>query len=116
MSVAFLTEDMPARGTLVPVLPGIHRVVADNPGRMTYHGTNTYLIEDADGVTVLDPGPDSHEHVADIMRLTPAPIRRILLSHTHQDHVGAAPALQKATGRADLWVACQCAGDVSRRM
>ena len=24
---------------------------------MTYNGTNTYLIEDADGFSVLDPGP-----------------------------------------------------------
>ena len=25
---------------------------------MTYHGTNTYLIETGDGFVVLDPGPD----------------------------------------------------------
>ena len=98
MSVAFLTEDTPQRGQLLPVLPGIHRVVADNPSRMTYHGTNTYLIEDSDGVTLLDPGPDSAEHVADLLRLTPAPIMRILLSHTHHDHLGATAALQAATG------------------
>ncbi len=98
MSVAFLTEATPERGVLLPVLPGIHRVVADNPSRMTYHGTNTYLIEDADGVTLLDPGPDSPEHVADVLRLTPAPIVRILLSHTHHDHLGATAALKAATG------------------
>jgi glyoxylase-like metal-dependent hydrolase (beta-lactamase superfamily II) len=98
VNVAFLTEDTPARGILHPVLPGIHRVVADNPSRMTYHGTNTYLIEDPDGVTVLDPGPDSAEHVADVLRLTPAPIVRILLSHTHHDHLGATAALKAATG------------------
>ena len=98
MSVAFLTEEVPARGALLPVLPGIHRVVAANPSRMTYHGTNTYLIEDADGVTLLDPGPDSAEHVADLLRLTPAPIVRILLSHTHHDHLGATAALKAATG------------------
>ena len=98
MSVGFLTEDTPTRGALLPVLPGIHRVVADNPSRMTYHGTNTYLIEDADGVTLLDPGPDMAAHVADLLRLTPAPIMRILLSHTHQDHLGATAALQAATG------------------
>jgi glyoxylase-like metal-dependent hydrolase (beta-lactamase superfamily II) len=98
VSVAFLTEPTPARGVLLPVLPGVHRVVADNPGRMTYHGTNTYLIEDADGVTLLDPGPDLPGHVADVLRLTPAPIVRILLSHTHHDHLGATAALQQATG------------------
>ena len=96
--MAFLTEAVPARGALLPVLPGVHRIVADNPSRMTYHGTNTYLIEGADGVTVLDPGPDSAAHVADILRLTPAPIVRILLSHHHHDHLGATAALKAATG------------------
>src|ERR1700712_3101996 len=94
----FLTEAEPERGVLLPVLPGVHRVVAANPSRMTYHGTNTYLIEDADGVTLLDPGPDSADHVADLLRLTPAPIVRILLSHTHHDHLGATAALKAATG------------------
>lgn len=100
--MAFLTEDVPARGALLPVLPGIFRIVADNPGRMTYHGTNTYLIEDADGVTVIDPGPDQPAHVADILRLTPGPVRRILLSHTHRDHLGAVAGLKTETG-APVW-------------
>ncbi len=98
MTVAFLTEAVPERGVLLPVLPGLHRIVADNPGRMTYHGTNTYLFEDADGVTVLDPGPDLPQHVADIVRLAPGPIVRIVLSHTHRDHLGATTALKAATG------------------
>ncbi len=92
-----MTEPVPDRGVLLPVRPGISRIVADNPGRMTYHGTNTYLIEDADGVTVLDPGPDQPGHVADILRLSPGPIVRILLSHTHRDHLGALAGLKAAT-------------------
>lgn len=95
--MAFLTEPPPLRGALLPVLPGVHRIVADNPSLMTYRGTNTYLIEGDDGVTVLDPGPDLPGHVADILRLTPQPIVRILLSHTHRDHLGAAAALKAAT-------------------
>jgi glyoxylase-like metal-dependent hydrolase (beta-lactamase superfamily II) len=102
MILAFLTEPVPPRGSLLPVLPGVSRIVADNPGRMTYHGTNTYLIEDADGVTVLDPGPDDAAHVADIQRLSPGPIVRILLSHTHRDHFGGVAALKAATGAPTL--------------
>ncbi len=98
MTLAFLTEAEPARRTLLPVRPGIGRIVADNGGRMTYHGTNTYLIEDADGITVLDPGPDQPAHVADILRLSPGPIVRILLTHTHRDHLGAVAALKAQTG------------------
>jgi glyoxylase-like metal-dependent hydrolase (beta-lactamase superfamily II) len=98
IELAFLTEPVPERGVLHPVLPGITRIVADNPSRMTYHGTNTYFLEGDDGVTVLDPGPDDAAHVADILRLTPGPIARILLSHTHRDHFGAVAALKEQTG------------------
>ena len=33
------------RSVALPVVPGISRIVANNPSLMTYHGTNTYLIE-----------------------------------------------------------------------
>ncbi|WP_428485906.1 MBL fold metallo-hydrolase [Rhodopila sp.] len=95
----FLTEPEPQRGAALPVLPGISRIVADNPGPMTYLGTNTYLIETADGLVVLDPGPADHpEHIEAIMRHTGGRIAFILVSHTHHDHVGAVPALQSACG------------------
>jgi glyoxylase-like metal-dependent hydrolase (beta-lactamase superfamily II) len=97
--MSFLTEPEPERGARLPVLPGISRIVANNPSAMTYFGTNTYLIETPDGMVVLDPGPDGHpEHVEAIMRHTGGRIAFILVSHTHHDHVGAVPALQAATG------------------
>ena len=95
----FLTEPEPERGALLPVMPGISRIVAPNPGPMTYYGTNTYLIETTDGMVVLDPGPEGHpEHVQAIMRATGGNIALILVSHTHHDHIGAVPELQDATG------------------
>lgn len=99
----FLTEPEPERGALLPVLPGISRIVANNPGPMTYFGTNTYLLETPDGLAVLDPGPEDHpEHVEAIMRHTGGNVAFILVSHTHHDHVGAVPALQTATGAATI--------------
>ncbi len=95
----FLTEPEPQRDELQPVMPGISRIVAGNPGPMTYYGTNTYLIDTPDGIVVLDPGPEEHpEHVAAILRATGPNVALILVSHTHHDHVGAVPALQDATG------------------
>jgi glyoxylase-like metal-dependent hydrolase (beta-lactamase superfamily II) len=95
----FLTEPEPERGAVLPVMPGISRIVAANPGPMTYYGTNTYLIETPDGVVVLDPGPEGHpDHVQAILRATGGNIALILASHTHHDHVGAVPELQDATG------------------
>jgi glyoxylase-like metal-dependent hydrolase (beta-lactamase superfamily II) len=97
--MSFMTEPEPQRGTNMPILPGISRIVANNPGPMTYFGTNTYLIETAEGLAVLDPGPEGHpEHVEAIIRQARGPIMLILVSHTHHDHVGAVPALQAATG------------------
>lgn len=95
----FLTEPAPTRDETQDVLPGISRIVANNPGPMTYHGTNTYLIDTPLGTVVLDPGPEDHpEHVEAIVRQTGGKIAAIFISHTHHDHVGAVPALQAATG------------------
>lgn len=94
----FITEPEPARDVVIPVAPGISRIVAANPGPMTYHGTNTYVIDGDDGATVLDPGPDDAMHVQAILRATGGRVARILLSHTHRDHFGALHALRAATG------------------
>ncbi len=94
----FLTEPEPVRGAVLPVLPGISRIVAPNPTPMTYHGTNTYLIDSDQGLMVLDPGPDSAPHVQAVLEATGGRVAKILLSHTHHDHLGALPALRAATG------------------
>ena len=94
--MGFLTEPEPERGRAHPIAPGIRRIVAPNPGPMTYWGTNTYLIDSPQGTTVLDPGPDDPTHVAAILAAAPS-IAAILLSHTHHDHLGATAALKAAT-------------------
>jgi glyoxylase-like metal-dependent hydrolase (beta-lactamase superfamily II) len=96
--MAFLTEPPPAPGVPIHTAPGIRRLVAPNPGPMTYHGTNTWLIDEPDGVVVIDPGPDDACHVRAIQDAAGQRIRRILVTHTHPDHVGAVPALRAATG------------------
>ena len=93
----FLTETGPAYGTATAAAPGVRRLVARNPGPMTYTGTNTWLVADTDGTTIIDPGPDDHAHIAAILAAA-GPIARILLTHTHPDHLGATAALKAATG------------------
>lgn len=94
----FLTETEPARGVPLPVVPGIWRVVANNPGPMTYFGTNTYLIEDDEGMSVLDPGPDDAAHAEAVLAAAGGHVSRILLSHGHRDHAGGAARLHALTG------------------
>ena len=97
--MGFLTEATPPRHAALDVLPGITRIVANNPGVMTYRGTNTFLVEREGGLVVVDPGPEDAEHVADILAAAGnRPISLILLTHTHADHYGALPALKAACG------------------
>ncbi len=96
--MTFLTEAEPQRGAVLRVAEGIARIVAPNPGPFTYHGTNTYLIEGEGGFAVLDPGPADPGHLQAIMDATGGHVRRILLSHTHADHLDGLPALKEATG------------------
>ena len=92
-----LTETAPPHDVAFSVAPGIRRLVAPNPGAMTYHGTNTYLIDGAAGTTVLDPGPDHAGHVAAILAAS-GRVARIFITHAHPDHTDALPALTAATG------------------
>jgi len=96
--MAFLTEPEPQRRVALPVIQGISRIVANNPSLMTYHGTNTYLIQIDDSFIVLDPGPDDEGHLNDIIACTQGQVSSILLSHTHSDHLGATAALKARTG------------------
>lgn len=96
--MVFHTEPEPRRGVPLSVVSGISLIVADNPSLMTYHGTNTYLIEADDGFVVLDPGPDDDGHLNNILTATQGQVSAILLSHTHSHHLGATAALKGRTG------------------
>lgn len=76
---------------------GIRRLVAPNPSMMTGPGTNTYLFG-VEEIAVLDPGPIISRHLEAIQRIADAPIRWILVTHTHPDHSPAASVLAKETG------------------
>ena len=93
----YLEEPEPEYGVPHRVVPGVRRVVARNPGPMTYWGTNTYLIDMPDGVVVLDPGPSDAGHIRAVLDAAGGQVSAILLSHAHHDHVGALPALRAAT-------------------
>ncbi|WP_236627321.1 MULTISPECIES: MBL fold metallo-hydrolase [unclassified Sulfitobacter] len=95
----FHTEPEPCRARAEQVAEGILRIVASNPGKMTYHGTNSYIIDTPDGRFILDPGPaeDSAHFEAIVENLGGNPAG-ILVSHHHSDHFGAVPGLRERTG------------------
>ena len=79
--------------------PGLRRIVAPNPSPMTYRGTNTYLLGRLE-IAVIDPGPESADHLSAILAACPAPqrITQIFVTHSHVDHSPLAAALAGATG------------------
>ena len=76
---------------------GIRRLVAPNPSMMTGPGTNTYLFG-VEEIAVLDPGPIISRHLEAIQRIAGAPIRWVVVTHTHPDHSPAASVLAQETG------------------
>lgn len=98
MALRFLTEFDPQYGAAVDVLPGVTRVVADNPSKYTAWGTGTYLVGDAE-LAVIDPGPQLESHVdALLSALRGRRVTHVLVTHTHADHSPAARAISAATG------------------
>jgi glyoxylase-like metal-dependent hydrolase (beta-lactamase superfamily II)/8-oxo-dGTP pyrophosphatase MutT (NUDIX family) len=88
----------------VEIAPGVLRLTAPNPGRMTGPGTNTYLLDTGDGgVVLLDPGPALPAH-AEAMRAACAgrALRAVLVSHTHIDHSPGAALLDAGVPRIGL--------------
>lgn len=80
------------------IAPGVHR--------LGDHGVNFYLIEDPDGLVLVDAGTPAHltqlrTLLAGLGRSV-ADVRAVLLTHGHPDHTGLAHTLQEAG--ADLWI------------
>lgn len=96
--LSFKTTMTFAYGEPAPVSPGIVRVVANNPSPLTFKGTNTYLLGMTE-LAIIDPGPLDDDHLAAILKAAAGrPIRQILVTHAHRDHVDGAAALQAKTG------------------
>jgi len=85
-------------GVASELAPGVRRLVARNPGPLTFKGTNTYLVGRRD-VAVIDPGPNDPIHRRAIIAAAGrGRITHILLTHTHRDHSAGIAALQAETG------------------
>jgi glyoxylase-like metal-dependent hydrolase (beta-lactamase superfamily II) len=63
---------------------------------------NAYLWHDSDGLTLIDAGlPGSAPLIADAIRQSghnPADLRRLILTHFHADHIGAAAGFAAHSG------------------
>ena len=91
----------PAFGRTVEVAPGILWLRLPLPFKLDH--VNVYLLEDEGGWTIVDTGVDdarTREIWLDVLAtvLAGRPVRRIVVTHFHPDHVGAAAFLCRQTG------------------
>jgi cyclase len=82
--------------TLTSVAPGVYAVIDGPDGRS---GSNAGFVIGDDGVLVIDSFFDPEATkvlIADIRKLTPKPIRYVVNTHYHADHVGGDAVLRAA--------------------
>lgn len=96
-----LTFDIrpPARaGECLRVSPLVRRIVANNPGPITFTGTCSYIVGMGQ-VAIIDPGPDEAAHIEALLdAVRGETVTHIVITHTHKDHSPASRAIQAATG------------------
>lgn len=78
--------------------PLIHRVIAKNPSKFSYHGTGTYIVGTKD-VVVIDPGPLLNSHQEALAQaLEKKNVVGIVVTHCHSDHSPLTAWLHEHTG------------------
>ncbi len=81
-------------------MPGVRRIMANNPGPFTFKGTVSYIIGRGK-VAIIDPGPDDAAHIGALRdAVRNETVTHIFVTHTHRDHSPAVPAIKAATGAA----------------
>tara|TARA_R110000824_G_scaffold179222_1_gene359395 strand:+ start:413 stop:1477 length:1065 start_codon:yes stop_codon:yes gene_type:complete len=97
----------PALGETIQVAPGIEWVSMPLPFSLKF--INLWLIDDGDSWTIVDTGlplPETRTAWKSLIeaRITPdKPLKRVMVTHMHPDHVGCAGWLCHKYG-ADLWM------------
>jgi glyoxylase-like metal-dependent hydrolase (beta-lactamase superfamily II) len=100
-----MSEDIPfdksfdlAAGQVEEVMPGLRRLMADNPSPFTYKGTVSYIVGRG-RVAILDPGPEHEQHIATLLdAVRGETVTHVFVTHTHRDHSPAAARIKAATG------------------
>jgi glyoxylase-like metal-dependent hydrolase (beta-lactamase superfamily II) len=85
-------------GVAEEVVPGVRRVLSNNPSPFTFTGTVSYILGHGK-VAIIDPGPDSEEHAAALLdAVRGETVTHILVTHTHRDHSPNTARIKAATG------------------
>jgi len=97
-SISFVKEMTFNYGACEKLTPLIRRVISNNPGPFTFHGTGTYIVGHGK-VAIIDAGPDIKSHIDALLDiLKHETITHLIVTHTHRDHSPATEFLKKVTG------------------
>ena len=89
--------DLPPE-TVDEVVPGVRRLLANNPGPFTFKGTVSYIVGRGQ-VAIIDPGPLDETHIAALLEAVRGEtVTHVFVTHTHRDHSPAVPPIKAATG------------------
>jgi glyoxylase-like metal-dependent hydrolase (beta-lactamase superfamily II) len=78
---------------------------------------NAYLVEEEDGLTLIDTMlPRSEKQILAAAQALGAPIRRIVLTHAHGDHIGSLDALAAAQTDAEVLISSRDARLLAKDM
>src|SRR5712671_3478733 len=84
--------------TVEEVMPGVRRLLANNPGPFTFKGTLSYIVGRGQ-VAIIDPGPLDEAHISGLLdAVRGETVTHIFVTHTHRDHSPAVPRIKAATG------------------
>src|SRR4249920_137984 len=87
-----------APDTVDEPMPGVRRVMANNPGPFTFKGTVSYILGRGN-VAIIDPGPDDSAHIGGLLdAVRGETVTHIFVTHTHRDHSPGVPKVKAATG------------------
>jgi len=87
-----------APGVPEEVVPGVRRLLANNPSPFTFRGTVSYIVGRG-SVAIVDPGPLEERHIAALLdAVRGETVTHIFVTHTHRDHSPAAARIKAATG------------------
>jgi glyoxylase-like metal-dependent hydrolase (beta-lactamase superfamily II) len=85
-------------GKVDQAMPGVRRLLCNNPSPFTFKGTVSYIIGKGN-VAIVDPGPDDPAHIAALLdAVRGETVTHVFVTHTHRDHSPGVPAVKAATG------------------
>lgn len=92
-------RDFPLKpGVADQVMPGVRRVLCNNPSPFTFTGTVSYIVGEGN-VAIIDPGPDDEAHAKALLDAVKGEtVTHIIVTHTHRDHSPNAARIKAATG------------------